>query len=171
MKIGIGVEQPKLVLYIQNRPPLEYFTDLNSYRSANKNEICDIIDQCGNHWRKIFSIFAKLAFATTHHECNSWQEYRDNILLTQNGHEAIIFQNKLQVFPCEAHHLICGKTFFDEFNFDENEFHNLDENEKVKHREKILQTPYFDYRQFNNALVEKVVNHIEVMTQNCITDS
>lgn len=148
----------KLILYTATRPPMARFADCESLSLAS-GEVCEIIAECGNHWRKIFSIFAKLSFALVEHDCKTWQEYRDLVLLTEQGSELIVFEHHLVEAPADAIHFISGQKHFAEFDL--NDFSPLDDDAKVLENGQILQTPYFDYRQLNNALIEQLVAYCQ----------
>ena len=151
----------KLTLYIGNRPSLPEFEELTEFPILESGDIVKIIAQCGNHWRKIFSIFAKLGFALNEHDCKTWQEYRDQVLLTVKSSEHIVFDTKIR--STEGFHIICGQSHFELFDFTEENFISLDQNNKVQHSGKIIQTPYFDYRQFNNDLIDQVISYCQTL--------
>ena len=145
--IGFGKESAKVILYIDKRPDLEFCEDLSNLEPLQSSEL-DLIKATGNHWRKILNIFAKIAFAMNPKECETWQTYRDDKLLTKQGDEALIFKNSL-VYS-EAIHLICGKSFFHEFDLEKNEFRAFNEAGKISFKGRVYRVPYLDYRQFPN---------------------
>ena len=150
----------KLILYTASRPPMARFDDVKSLTLCS-GEVVEIITECGNHWRKIFSILAKLSFALSEHNCKTWQDYRDQVLLSEEGNEIIVFGHQLIEASEESIHLISGQKHFAEFNLDLEPFQPLDLEAKVLSNGKILQTPYFDYRQFNNALIDQVLEYCQ----------
>lgn len=135
----LGVGGSGVVLYIENRPIRP--------KNMPSNELLSIpvlIDLNGNHWRKIFTIFAKLMSPD-----ENWREYRDRCLLTKN--EAICFTEQRQ--ESAQVHIVSGKSCWESMGFDMDEFTPLDPQQRLWVRGNILCTPYFDYRQFPNALV------------------
>ena len=157
MKPGIGSTKPQLVLYIDKRPSVASVLQLEKLRPAFTGEVPALIEKCGNHWRKIFSILAKLSFGLDTRGCCSWQHYRDEVLLTEQGAEALLFCNELKEFSSQPFHLIGGERFFKEFDFAGEDFCELDAAGKVRFSGRVFQTPYFDCRQFPNALIEEVI--------------
>jgi hypothetical protein len=147
----IGSRSPKICLYLDNKPKFD-----------NRNGQCSLsvpklITHNGNHWRKIFTIYAKLCCLAV--EPNAWKLYRDQILLQSD--EQINFSDQLNL---EAKlHVFSGKSCWKRFNvstkalqkmsvFDDNKvFYCVDEVHGL-----LLYTPYFDYRQFPNTLIEQV---------------
>ena len=89
-KVGMGCQQPKWVLHIANRPQLEWFQQ-DRFHQIESGQIPEVINATSNHWRKVFSIMAKISFALFDTGCNTWQQYRDTKLLTDEGFEAIDF--------------------------------------------------------------------------------
>ncbi len=164
---GFGSQTPKVILHIANRPPLDvYAGDVN--RPLQLNEAADIIAQTGNHWRKVFSILAKISFALFDTQCSSWQQYRDTKLLTQDGFEFVSFSSvqASQTWQTERQFssisMVCG------FQYAETQ---LPLNGLVGHQQfakllwseplQCLVTPYFDWRQLNNAMLEVVISIIK----------
>jgi len=155
---GFGKESAKVILYIDKRPELGFCKDLSDLECLQASQL-DLIKATGNHWRKILNIFAKIAFAMNAQKCETWQAYRDDKLLTKQGDEALIFQNSL--VDSEAIHLICGKSFFHEFDLEENEFRALDEAGEISFKGRVYRVPYLDYRQFPNSLIEMLVESMK----------
>lgn len=164
---GFGSQSPKIILHIANRPPLDvYAGDIN--RPLQLNEAADIIAQTGNHWRKVFSILAKISFALFDTQCTSWQQYRDTKLLTQDGFEFVSFSpvQASQAWKTEGQlssvSILCG------FQYAETQ---LQLNTLVSHQQfaklqwseplQCLVTPYFDWRQLNNVMLEVVISIIK----------
>lgn len=165
--IGVGSSAPRIVLHIANRPPLDGFEhDIN--RPFQLTEAADIIQKTGNHWRKVFSILAKISFALFDTQCKTWQEYRDTKLLTEDGFEYICFselkdtRSQLDLTKHTSVSITCG------FNYAQTQLdtsslvshHNF---EKLKWSEQhhCLVTPYFDWRQLNNEMLSIAINIIK----------
>lgn len=143
---ALGSAQPKVVLYLDNRPKMDDNQILH---------IPSLIAANGNHWRKIFSIFAKL------NSDQNWREYRDQKLLLED--EQIQFATVLQ--KTASIHIFSGKSCWQRFGVTplelaEGEMQALANKKVFYYRSAeyglMLYTPYFDYRQFPNVLVEQV---------------
>lgn len=118
--------------------------------------IDDIVTTNGNHWRKIFVIIAKLC-------CDklTWQAYRDNYLI---DNIYLNFSNKPKL--CKKLNIVCGKSHVSTLALDELllTLTPMDESQRVlggylQNDISIISTPYLDYRQFPNALIEEVISH------------
>ena len=88
---GFGCELARLKVYIDNRPPLDQYQNLSTLMSIEEGEILEIGRLTGNHWRKIFNVYAKLCFEFEPEHFSSWQELRDKQLLQQGSKQALIF--------------------------------------------------------------------------------
>ncbi|MEM5529182.1 hypothetical protein WN093_10180 [Gammaproteobacteria bacterium AS21] len=144
----IGVKSAGTVLYINNQPK-------NQQQINNKPfDVANCIAENGNHWRKIMTIYAKLCAVDVAH----WRAYRDQQLLQIN--EQICFSDKINT---QARlHIFAGKHCWQRFIADQ-QLQNLASLDclRVFYRNDpvlgmMLYTPYFDYRQFPNQLIEQV---------------
>lgn len=137
---SLGSTHSKVVLYLPNPP---------SYIQNTNHSVDDLIRLNGNHWRKIFTIFAKLMVRQ-----GDWKSYRSTQLLTQN--EGIQFDHQL----CKQAnwHLVAGKVSWNTMGFEVADCDVLDSQQRAfKVRGKnILLLPYLDYRQFPNGLIDEV---------------
>lgn len=138
-------EQAEVILYLPTPPILPTGAPLN---------LAELINLNGNHWRKILAIYAKLCCTE-----GRWQDYRDKQLL--HNHEAISFGNQLidnQNPRCS--HIVAGKASWARLGIDLNQLRNIDTDGMAKsasHKKgQLILTPYPDYRQFPNALIEQV---------------
>ena len=145
----------KLILYIDKKPPLSTYEDGKILERTEMKELM----ASGNHWRKIINIFAKLAFGVNDKNCRSWQEYRDSELLRDS--DTVLVAQGETLLDDEGVHLICGKKKFESMSLGEGVFRPLDEEGKVRVRGSVFQTPYFDYRQFPNKLIEELLEAIQ----------
>ena len=156
-KAGLGCEQPRWVLYIANRPELDEYQD-ELYRILALGEAAEIIRQTSNHWRKVFSIMAKISFALYETQCATWQEYRDTKLLTEHGFEAISFEPFQQLSDNHLS-LICGFTYAEtQIDLTQLISHHKFEKLKVSEIGKLIVTPYFDWRQLNNEMLTSLIS-------------
>jgi len=113
-----------------------------------------IIELNGNHWRKIFTIIAKLLCQES-----DWRNYRDHKLLQES---CFVFENNLIEQPATQHY-ICGKAHWRALNLEpclEVDVAYDTEGKAWKKQQQdglnIMLLPYPDYRQFNNALIELI---------------
>ena len=132
----LGAFGAKTTLYLPNPPQGEFTTDTTTLIANN-----------GNHWRKILTIYAKLAVGS-----GDFRTYRDNQLL--QSRENICFADAL--LPHDGWHLVAGKQSWQRLGMDLTEFVMLDERYPCYQKDKVLLTPYPDYRQFPNVLVAKL---------------
>jgi len=165
--IGVGSRSPRIVLHIANRPPVDGFED-DIDRALQISEAADIIKQTGNHWRKVFSILAKISFALFDTGCKTWQEYRDTKLLTEQGFEYLCFSElKQTALTTSAQQelseersvsLVCGFSYAQtQLDFSSLISHQNFEKLKWSELHYCLVTPYFDWRQLNNEMLAVVV--------------
>ncbi len=161
--IGIGDNRFSLAVYIANRPPLREYEDRSGLRAAVSGELNSIVSQTSNHWRKVFNVYAKLAFALDHRGFGTWQEYRDKCLLQKGSEQALLFGDSLlQEGRCA--HILCGKTHGLSL-VDEQELQWIDDCFAINQDRKIILCPYFDYRQLSNAKLEQLRTLIKPMLE------
>jgi len=142
--VGYGKKNASIQFMLPTPPE-----HLNAGESIN-----DIVTSNGNHWRKIFVIIAKLCCGKT-----SWQHYRTHDLLNEvylNFSMHPTFDKQLNI--------VCGKTHSQSINIYEQSlsWQVVDELARVRINKensanRIIITPYLDYRQFPNALIEEVI--------------
>ena len=154
--IGIGSQHFKLAVYIGNRPPLDDYQNLDCLIPALEGELARIVDETGNHWRKIINIYAKLGFSLNSEECLTWQSYRDTYLLTELSPHALLFDSKLIAVPDRCISIITGKSHANTL-LDIDTLIWLDDDFAVEATKKIIVAPYFDYRQLSNIKLSKLV--------------
>ncbi|QHJ09836.1 hypothetical protein FX988_00044 [Paraglaciecola mesophila] len=99
---GLGASQARVNVYIGNRPTYQNFPVIDHRQALHDGDIEAINRECGNGWRKVFNVYAKLIFAwrsadarlnaqLAGAECQSWQAYRDRFLLQESSQTALIF--------------------------------------------------------------------------------
>ena len=131
---------PRVMMYLDNQPILTA-----SMFSHSGLDVPLLIEQNGNHWRKIMSIYAKLMY-----QHGSWQAYRDTELLTDK--ESLSFESHLNSKAIV--HLVCGKAAQARLGLDLSAFDMLLGSDRLFAKGNILCTPYPDYRQFPNREIE-----------------
>ncbi len=147
----LGSDQASVVLYLINKPVWPQQASLN---------IPALIEKNGNHWRKICTIFSKLVTDA------DWREYRDQQLLTQR--ESIFFTEQLSLRA--DIHIFCGKESWKRFEQTVTELTKIEEYTsvglgKITYKKSptgalFIFTPYFDSRQFSNALIAELKDQL-----------
>jgi hypothetical protein len=173
--IGFGIDEYQIAVYIANRPPISEYQQLDRLTPLTTGEIAHIGQHCGNGWRKVFNVYAKLLYALDKEQFNfasfapTWQHYRDDFLLQPHSKTSLLF-NAPQLIPIthnhnlNAVHIIMGKTYakdllstgvFDiELIWLNNEF-------AINRSQRVIVCPYFDYRQLSNVKIERLAELIK----------
>jgi len=173
--IGFGADDYQVAVYIANRPPIYEYQQLAQLTPLTTGEITYIGQHCGNGWRKVFNVYAKLLYALDKEQFDfsslrsTWQQYRDDYLLQTCSKTSLLFSapnltleknkpNKSIV------HIIMGKTHAKsllstgaldvEFTWLDNEF-------AINYSQRIIVCPYFDYRQLSNIKIERLAQLIK----------
>lgn len=156
---GLGSLDYHLGIYIGNQPDCPSINDLQIVRSAKAGEIVDIIGFTGNHWRKVFSICAKLGFSLWPSDVANWQTYRDEELFQQGSKMALLFSLPKEPAPGKLH-LVLGKQYCEKI-FPDKRFMQGVDGFPVHPEWNLIQTPYFDYRQLSNQRLEVLIGLIK----------
>ena len=161
--IGFGDNDFKFAVYIANRPNMLEYQDLNAVTELVFGEISAINQSCGNGWRKVFNVYAKLLYALDKEtfyfskQAATWQNYRDKYLLKGQSKTALIFSAPQLEPSKDIVHIICGrghaKTLISNGNLNANLVW-LDEEFAIDSENKLIVCPYFDYRQLSNIKIE-----------------
>lgn len=164
-------------VYLANRPPLAVFDKLDGLSALKKGDIEQIVKDTGNHWRKIFNVYAKLIFAlAVRVEFNkiagfsSWQQYRDELLLQQGSEtELLFYPQELQEREClmksftkvesGSLRIIMGKSFSSEV-LDAHRINWVDDDFAYDVKTGLWVCPYFDYRQLSNLKIDRFIDLI-----------
>ena len=156
--VGFGDAGARVNVYIANRPPMAEYASLQAVQALQAGEIDLINHCCGNGWRKVFNVYAKLLFAldktqfSFSQQAQSWQQYRDQQLLQAKSHTALLFSHPQLHSKSSAVHIIAGRTharamlqagLTAQFNWLSSEF-------AIDKPQRLLVCPYFYYRQLNN---------------------
>ena len=165
--IGLGCQYFTIAVYIANKPNMVEYQHLTNISALSTGEIKAINTACGNGWRKVFNVYAKLLYALDKQLFNystlenTWQQYRDNHLLQQHSKTALLFSppqltgnRKNKVL-----HIICGKTYAKHLlasNQLNSNFVWLDDEFAIDKTHNLIVCPYFDYRQLSNIKIEKL---------------
>jgi len=157
---GFGDANARFRVYLAAPPGMEAYQQLSDIQPLQAGEIDQIYRHCGNGWRKIFNVYAKLLFALspTHFSfaasAASWQQFRDQQLLQNASDTALCFSTP-QLGDEGALHLIAGRTLAKQLLAQglEADFCWLSPEFAVDPSRKLLVTPFFDYRQLNNEKI------------------
>lgn len=150
---GIGDKNVQLAVYIGNRPPLEKFENTKDITPVVNGELTKIAQETSNHWRKIFNIYAKIAFMLNSHSYTTWQLYRDNHLLQADSKQALLFDLKIVTDASTCITIVCGKQHA-ALLLEGYSIEWIDGDFAIDSTNRTLVTPYFDYRQLSNAKLE-----------------
>lgn len=173
--VGLGNNKANLCFYIKNRPPLTQYENLAHIRPMLDNEIATIGQQTGNHWRKIFNVYAKLLFELAPMQFSKWQHLHDDYLLQAHSNTCLLFSApnikvSNNAFTKEAlvktHnklHIILGKGYGESLALFEN-CTWLNNDFAVNFDEGIIICPYFDYRQLSNNKISQLVRLIQQLS-------
>ncbi len=160
-KIGLGRDKSPLCIYIENIPPLEQYQSLQKVITLKEYDIYNIGQQTGNHWRKIFNVYAKLIFEINNGQHSTWQDFRDKDLLQSHSNENLFFSPPhFDTLSENQVHIIMGKTYAKKLNLDTQCFW-LSEYFAINEEKRLIISPYFDYRQLSNIKIKQLASLIK----------
>ena len=158
---AIGSFSPLFILYVPRTVPYPGLQDMNRHRLAKPGELIDVMHSCSNDWRKIFSTFSKIIVQTLKLNLK-WQDYRDEFLCQKNGNECIVFEPAYyDKYINQSIHIIASQKLYDSFDKKLPNKEPVGNFQKIWHEDNHYLTPYFDYRQFPNLLIETFVKHLQ----------
>lgn len=152
-----GSLSPKVIFYLPTPPVLP-----SDWQESEANAVQQLIEVNGNHWRKIIVIISKLVSKNL----AGWRETQISLLQQSNDehlqvaiaivNESIKQANDLVLDPTILH-IICGKNTFSRFAIKSgllDQSLSLNDKQTIQYHQQIFLTPYLDYRQFPNALID-----------------
>ena len=161
--IGFGDSNFNFAVYIENRPNMLEYQRLTAVTALVKDEISAINQSCGNGWRKVFNVYAKLLYALDKEyfdfstQAPTWQNYRDKYLLKAQSKTALLFSAPQLEPSKDIVHIICGKghakALINNGELNANLVW-LDDEFAIDSKNKLIVCPYFDYRQLSNIKIE-----------------
>ena len=165
--IGLGCNDFTIAVYIANKPNMVEYQHLTKIYALSSGEIQAINTACGNGWRKVFNVYAKLLYALDKQLCNyssfanTWQQYRDSYLLQKQSKTALLFSppQLTSTKNNKALHIISGKTYAKHLltsNQLKANFIWLDDEFAIDKTQNLVVCPYFDYRQLSNIKIAKL---------------
>ncbi|MGB1263233.1 MAG: DUF6942 family protein [Cognaticolwellia sp.] len=165
--LGLGDNNAELIFYIKNRPPLPIYQHLTTIKPLERGEIAHICHETGNHWRKIFNVYAKLIFELTPQVFTSWQQLRDKQLLQANSTQCLLFSppNFATLKSGKKLHIILGKGYAEQLGLS-NDCTWLCPDFAINEKLAVIICPYFDYRQLSNRKITQLVGLIQQLKRN-----
>lgn len=169
--VGLGDTSFTFAVYIANRPMMPEYQSLDRLMSVKNSDLKLIGEVCGNGWRKVFNVYAKLLYALEKQSFDfssfslTWQGYRDEYLLQAGSRTALIFTPpKLEITSpscasVKTLHIICGRTYAKQLihegclNVD---LTWLDDEFAIDLKQAVIICPYFDYRQLSNKKIARL---------------
>ncbi len=182
--VGLGHVAPYtgIRVFIANRPPLDIYEHRDNLLPMESGEIAEIARLTGNHWRKIFNVYAKIMFAllssrnSLSSNISTWQIYRDNILLQYKSHTALLFSKPELKFnvtekggspSADTINIIMGKQYAASLDLDKednNELTIINSDFAISEKAKLIICPYFDYRQLSNIKIDHLIKLISKLS-------
>ena len=171
LDIGFGTDDYQIAVYIANRPPVSEYQQLAQLTALTTGEIAHIGQHCGNGWRKVFNVYAKLLYALDKQQYHfaslapTWQQYRDGFLLQAYSKTALLFSapvlppiksTKNDANP-NVVHIIMGRTYAKSLLSSgalDIELIWLNNAFAINRTQRVIVCPYFDYRQLSNVKIE-----------------
>ncbi len=167
-EVGLGAPAASLSVYIGNLANYADLSSLTSIRGVKEGEISAISNACGNGWRKVFNVYAKLVFALDSEQKNwigsspNWQHFRDSTLLRAGSETSLLFSKPdLTNQPLQKRlHIVMGKGYANSVLENET-LHWLDPYFAMIPDKHCIVCPYFDYRQLSNQKIIQLVDLIK----------
>lgn len=151
---GLGDHNARFRVYIGNRPDFEFSE--SGLVALGEEDIQRIGQHCGNGWRKVFNVYAKIMFTLPisfgfKQHFNSWQHYRDNSLLQEGSNTALLFTPP-DFNDVGGLHIVMGRTYAKSL-FAVDDLQWITPEFAIHRQHKLIVCPYFDYRQLSNAKI------------------
>lgn len=169
--VGLGDDKATITYYIRNRPPLATYQELSYVLPLKNAEIAHICLETGNHWRKIFNVYAKLLFELAPENFTTWQHLRDNKLLQKDSCHCLLFSafklpenDEITDEQTNKLHIILGKGYAEELGLSE-KCTWVSEDFAINERLGVIICPYFDYRQLSNRKITQLVGLIKQLSK------
>lgn len=160
---GLGDSSARLRVYIANRPVFSLPRVASGVVPLTAGDIATIGNACGNGWRKVFNVYAKLLYAMPEQwqfkHGDRWQAFRDTHLLQANSNTALIFDEP-KSFDENALNIITGRTYAQQMHIAESLYWITPEF-AINKRLNLVVCPYFDYRQLSNSKILYLIDLIQ----------
>jgi hypothetical protein len=163
--IGLGDPDYRLAFCVANRPALDHYPTLDCMTPLAPGELAHIVANSSNHWRKLFSVYAKFMYQLGVQPGwpERWQDYRDKHLLQAGSGVALLFSEPDP--QRKAVHIVAGKTYAAQLNLKGLTW--LDHHFAVNPEHRLLVSPYLDYRQLSNekiAILAALIHRHQLLT-------
>lgn len=175
---GLGDAQARLRVYVAKAPPMAEFAGLDSCEPLLSGQIDQIYQHCGNGWRKVFNVYAKLVWALPTpwqpdlQGAASWQQWRDRVLLQAGSDTALLFGQVGFAAEDTMLHIIAGRQHARDLLaaglLPESLTGGLvwlDDEFAVAKRLRLLVCPYLDYRQLSDVKITRLVQLVQLVRQ------
>lgn len=141
---SLGSPGAKFCFYLPSAPIIP-----ENWHHGASDAVSQIIENNGNHWRKILTIIAKITAPD-----DNWKLYRDTQLLKRDE-QILVGASRLSA-QAEWHFIVGGVSQRQlESETQDKSFIALDDAGKlVSDSSQIFKVPYLDYRQYPNILIE-----------------
>jgi hypothetical protein len=170
--IGFGDPHFNFAVYIANKPNMLEYQKLDIVLPLVEGEINIINQACGNGWRKVFNVYAKVLYCLDSQFYDysivtaTWQNYRDAYLLQAKSQTALLFSPPQLICSTQNSnnktvHIICGKghakaliksdVLVDKLIWLDDEF-------AIDRQNRLIVCPYFDYRQLSNTKIKRLAD-------------
>lgn len=160
--LGDPIES-RITVYIANRPPLDEYAVIEGIQPMRNSEVYSIAQLTGNHWRKIFNVYAKFIFELWDlPEFGEWQGYRDQKLLQEGSNIRLLFSEP-NFDEENTIHIVMGKQYAEKIGLSEQDnvgMIRLDKDFAIDKNRNLIVCPYFDYRQLSNEKISRLVKLI-----------
>ncbi|GIU05554.1 DUF6942 family protein [Shewanella morhuae] len=151
----IGHPQSQFAYYLPTPPLIP-----DGWHYSQVEAIAALIALNGNHWRKIFTIMAKISLPE-----GDWRHYRDQTLLKRNE---MICIGGTELIASAKVHIVAGQMAAHRLGLSlaTTDYTNAAQLLSIQHKsitfiklpthpaQYCLLTPYLDYRQYPNQLIE-----------------
>ncbi|WP_127556129.1 DUF6942 family protein [Saccharospirillum alexandrii] len=156
---GLGDASPSIVVCAPHRPPSLKPNQPNQLLPLAGDDLHRLVQGSGNHWRKIFNLYAKLLHGLTPREPD-WQTCREQRLLQAGSACALVFEHKWVPEPGQLC-VVMGQTYGRSLGWLADDQVLPAVHPFVQHPEQaVIVTPYFDYRPLSNARLASLVQLI-----------
>lgn len=170
-RIGLGDDNAGIQVFIANRPPLAEYQQLQTMQPLQRGDIARIASETGNHWRKIFNVYAKLIFALQQAGINGdnnqgvsgftrWQDLRDQQLLQADSGQALLFSPPELNRDTTKIRLLLAKGYAQTLGLNA-ELIWLDNDFALHKASGLVLCPYFDYRQLSDIKIQRLVEWLK----------
>ncbi|MEP0174735.1 MAG: hypothetical protein ABJH28_11685 [Paraglaciecola sp.] len=163
IETGLGDINAHFKVYIANRPNFADFQTTPKLTPLGRGELDAIGKACGNGWRKVFNVYAKVLFAlncedlVSVQKATTWQEFRDKYLLQAGSNTSLLFTPPQ--LSNDDIHIVMGKTYAKSLGLS---LQWINDDFAIAPKAKLIVCPYFDYRQLSNI---KIVTLVELIRQ------